>query len=292
MTLPQRIKIAEQLVRRIEWPDLDLAALRRFVEAARNEVVPPATSGDGTRSRIRTADLVADAEVVVCGTGLVPVVASAFKLPDGNRAWIKDGVTTTAGMVIATFVGPENSMRPAVGITRTALRRLSGIASFSRKHVLALGDGRTRLLDAGEFTPGWRMLEKYALACGGAWDGGNDLTRTLIETEGRVVSELETAIRRSREATPEVPVGITVRNPRQVANAASALPDLIRLEAFPISKIRDAVACVNGRAFVAAHGGIALSNIAAYAGLGLDFVSVDGLVSDAPWAPLSAVWRD
>lgn len=197
-----------------------------------------------------------------------------------------------SGTVIAALAGPVASLRPAADVLQAFVRRLSGIAAFARTHVDALGNGRTRLLDSGAFTPAWRALEKYALGRGGTWTGGEASERFRIDGSDRSTTDLETAVRSARGTAPEVPVEIAVCHPDTVGRALAASPDVIRLERFSVDSIRRAVACVNGRVFVEAHGGVDLSNIADYAGLGLDFLSIDGLVSDARWAQCDAIWRD
>jgi nicotinate-nucleotide pyrophosphorylase (carboxylating) len=223
---------------------------------------------------------------------LARTVAAAFGLGSDAHALIADGSHVARGTVVATLAGPAAALRPAAEVLHGFISRLSGVAASARAHADALGAGRTRLLDDGTFTPAWRMIEKYALGRGGAWDGGCESGRIRLDSTGIAAHEIDSSVRRARETSPDLPVEITVRDGDAVGRAVAAAPDLIRLESLAVDAIRRAVACVNGRAFVEAHGGINLANIATHAGLGLDFVSIDSLVSDARWAPIEVIWRD
>jgi len=307
MAVPQRVRIAEQLMRRLEWDDLDRAAIRRLAECARDEEFrgyglqeqsPKKADGPPAHFKTRasgqlTVDLIASADLVVCGSPIAPMVLTAFGVKGAARLRVGDGTLVPAGTVIATLAGSAAVLAPAASALQAFFRRLSGIATRTRRHVDALGKGRTRLLDSGATTPGWRMLEKYAIGCGGAWNGGaGSFDRIHLEARSRETVDLAAAIRRARESIPDVPVVVTVRDSSMIEETVAAAPDLIRLDRFSVAQLRRAVACVNGRVFVEAHGGIVLASLRRHAGLGLDFVSVDGLVSDAGWAHVDAVWHD
>jgi nicotinate-nucleotide pyrophosphorylase (carboxylating) len=194
--------------------------------------------------------------------------------------------------VLASIDGPAAELHCAASVMHAFLSRLSGIATFARRHSALLGGRRTRLLDTCTTTPGWRALERFALGCGGAWSGGDCSTRTRMEVDPRDNSRLVEAVRRAREGAPETPVELNIRRSEDVAAAVAADPDLIRLEHFATGALRDAVACAGGRVFVEAHGGITLENIEEHSSLGLDIVTIDGLVTDAMAAPIEWSWRD
>ncbi|HEY5550406.1 MAG TPA: hypothetical protein VIK52_00855 [Opitutaceae bacterium] len=293
MPLPQRVKIAEQLIHRLEWDGLDRGAIRRLIELAHDEAQRDTGAFENQSGAQRSsAEFQAAGNLVFCGAALLPLVASAFGIKGEVRVRAADGATAGVGAVIAALASPAAELRIAAQVAHAFVTRLSGIATFARRHVDALGGGRTRLLDDGATTPGWCTLERFALACGGAWSGGGSTGRIRIEVDPRETSRLEAAVRRAREAAADVPVELIVRRPADVDAAVATSPDLIRLEGFGIGAIRDGVACVGGRAFVEAHGGITLANLASHAGLGLDFVSVDGLVTDAVRAPIKWIWRE
>lgn len=293
MPVPQRVKVAEQLVHRPGWESLDLGSIRRLVDLARDEALRGADPSDDSAGALRrSVEFTAMADTVFCGAALLPLVAGAFGMRNGLHVLAADGAEVAAGSVLAAMAGPAAGLRGAAPVAHAFLARLSGIATFARRHAGLLGAGRTRLLDNGATTPGWRALERFALGCGGSWSGGDGSGRIRIDVDSRDSSRLGEAVRRARESTPEAPVELHVHRPEDTAAAVAANPDLIRLERFTTVAIRHAVACAGGLVFVEAHGGITLANLAAHAGLGLDFVSVDGLVTDAARAPIGWNWRD
>ena len=293
MPLPQRVRIAEQLVHRLGWESLDLGAIRRLVELAREEARPGAGPVDNSPGALRrTVELTAANDFVFCGAALLSMVAGAFGLKSGLHVRATDGANVAAGAVLASIAGPSGELRAAARLAHAFASQLSGIATFARCHADLLGGGRTRLLDNGATTPGWSALERFALGCGGAWSGGESNGRIRIEADPRDTSNLAETVRRARESAPEAPVELNVHRPEDFAAAVAADPDLIRLERFATGALRDAVACAGGRVFVEAHGAITMANLEAHAGLGLDFVSVDGLATDAARAPIEWNWRD
>ena len=290
MSLPPRVRIADQLIRRRGWDDLDRGAVRRLVELARDEALRnrPAFTPHTRRVSIL---IVASQETVFCGAGLVPLVAAAFGLKGEQRAQASDGASIRNGQNLASLDGVADHAHAAAGVLREFFSRLCGIATHARRFVDALGDGRTRLLDSGSTTPGWHELEKFALACGGAWDGSGS-RRIQINAQARDAGDVTASVRRARASAPDAPVEVIVNDPALVAAAVDASPDILRLEGFGVSAIRRATAAVHGRVFVEARGAIALRNLPRLSGLGLDFVSVDGLASEAGLTAIECVEGD
>ena len=178
-----RLPSVDQLIQRLQWDDLDLAYLRRLVEAARDEDLiglglrrRPTRTGDlSTRSvaalpRQGAAALVAREPLTICGLGLAPLILAAFGGRVAVQFSVRDGVKVTAGGILATLHGDPCVLLMAERTVLNFLQRLSGIATHTARHVAALGPGRTRLLDTRKTTPGHRMLEKFAVACGGGWN--------------------------------------------------------------------------------------------------------------------------
>ncbi len=188
---------AETLLRRLSWDDLDPGHLRRLVEMARDEDlaglglrVKPRRTGDQSTAALAAAwvgpdvvppgrprapreshaDLVAREPLIACGLPLIPTILAAYGGGAVMQLHARDGRAVAAGGVLATLSGDPRTLLAAERVILNFLQRLSGIAGQTRRYVDALGDGRTRLLDTRKTTPGWRMLEKYAVACGGGWN--------------------------------------------------------------------------------------------------------------------------
>ncbi|PTY08120.1 carboxylating nicotinate-nucleotide diphosphorylase [Opitutaceae bacterium EW11] len=313
-----RVELAETLIKRLAWEDLDVAYLRRLVEIARDEDLAglgllsrPKRAGDrSTASLARTApqgtaDLVAREPLVVCGLPLLTLILSAY----GGKAHVqlraKDGRTLEKGAVLATLSGDPRVLLAAERIALNFLQRLCGVATQTRRYVEALGKSRTRLLDTRKTTPGYRMLEKYAVACGGGWNHRLGLfdrvmlkdnhlallgfTATADDKHG--ASRLAEAVAAARRAAPELPVEVEVDSLEQIPPVLDAGADVILLDNFTPLQLRKAVRLIGGRAFTEASGGITLKTLPRLADLGLDFASTGALVHQSVWVDIGLDWR-
>ena len=314
----------DRLIQRLQWDDLDVAYLRRLVEIARDEDL----AGLGLRRRpVRTGDLstasvtghprqsaavlVAREPLIVCGLGLVPLVLSAFGGRVATQFSVRDGAAGSPGGLLATLHGDPRVLLAAERTLLNFLQRLSGIATHTRRHAVALGSGRTRLLDTRKTTPGYRMLEKYAVACGGGWNHRLGLfDRVMLKdnhlallgfagksgpTDGSPAAasagRLAAAVIAARQTAPGLPVEIEVDRLDQIPAALSAGADVILLDNFTVPQLRRAVARIGARAFTEASGGVTLRALRHLRGLGLDFVSTGALVHHSVWTDIGLDWQ-
>lgn len=314
--------VAEHLIRRLSWDDLDKAYLRRLVEIARDEDLkglglfpPPVRQGDASTACINGSPAAAEAHIVArrsmttCGLPLVPLILSIY----GGRATVqmrvKDGASVDAGQTLATLAGDPRILLSAERVILNFLQRLSGVATQTRRYSDALGRGRTRLLDTRKTTPAFRMLEKYAVACGGGWNHRlglfdrvmlKDNHLALLGFHGdadpghgatRAGRSLAAAVARAKSASPELPVEVEVDTLEQIPPVIDAGADVILLDNFNLPRIRKALKLIRGRTFTEASGGITLKGLPRLAGLGLDFVSTGALVHQSAWMDIGLDWR-
>lgn len=319
-----RTPSAKRLIRRLRWEDLDAAYLRRLVEIARDEDLAglglrrrPVRTGDlstasvSAAPRQSTAVLVAREPLTACGLGLVPVILSAYGGRVAVRPGVRDGIAVSRGGVLASLRGDPRVLLAAERVLLNFLQRLSGIATHTRRHAAELGPGRTRLLDTRKTTPGHRMLEKYAVACGGGWNHRLGLfDRVMLKDNhlallgfdgnggpastspaGAGAGRLAAAVIAARRTAPDSPVEIEVDRLDQIPAALSAGADVILLDNFTVPRLRRAVALIRGRALTEASGGVTLRTLRRLRGIGLDFVSTGALVHHSVWADIALDWR-
>jgi nicotinate-nucleotide pyrophosphorylase (carboxylating) len=299
----------DRLLLRLTWDHLDRAYLRRLIELARDEdlegaglLKKPARTGDRSTAalapppRLGRAHLVARTDLIVCGLPLLPLVLSAYGTRAVVQPLLRDGQPAAPGDILATLEGDPRVLLAAERVALNFLQRLSGVATTAAAHVAALGPGRTRLLDTRKTTPGYRMLEKYAVACGGAWNHRLGLFDRVMLKDNHLAllgspDDLAAAVARAKKSAPDLPVEVEVDRLDQIPPVLAAGADVILLDNFPPAKIRRALAVVAGRAFTEASGGITLKTLPRYAGLGLDFVSTGALVHKSPWADIGLDWQ-
>jgi len=329
-----RLSSAEQLIHRLQWDDLDPAHLRRLVEMARDEDLAglglwrhPLRTGDLSTACLRlparpgAAALVAREPLIACGLRLVPMVLAVFGGRVAAQFSARDGAAVPAGGLLAMLHGDAHVLLAAERTILNFLQRLSGIATHTRHHVDALGSSRTRLLDTRKTTPGHRMLEKYAVACGGGWNHRLGLFDRVMLKDNHLAllapgvgepatpaarsastqnpepktrtpdAALARAVAAARRRAPGLPIEIEVDRPGQIAGVLSAGVDVILLDNFTVPQLRRAVALVKGRAFTEASGGITLKALPRLSGLGLDFVSTGALVHHSVWVDIGLDWQ-
>jgi nicotinate-nucleotide pyrophosphorylase (carboxylating) len=299
----------DALIKRLTWDELDLAYLRRLVEIARDEDLaglglrqPPLRAGDRSTASIVTtpregsADLVAREPLVACGLPLLPLILKTYGGKAKAHLQADDGAVLKKGNVLATLTGDPRVLLAAERIVLNFLQRLSGIATETRRYVNALGRSRTRLLDTRKTTPGYRMLEKYAVACGGGWNHRLGLFDRVMLKDNHLAllgsnEGLAAAVARAKKSAPDLPVEVEVDRLNQIPPVLDAGADIILLDNFTPTQLRKAVALIGGRAFTEASGGITLQSLPKVAHLGLDFASTGALVHQSSWVDVGLDWR-
>jgi nicotinate-nucleotide pyrophosphorylase (carboxylating) len=168
------------------------------------------------------------------------------------------------------------------------LQRMSGIATLTRKFVDAISGTKAQILDTRKTAPGLRVIDKYAVRCGGGHNHRLDLSDGVliknnhIALAGGIAPALERAVLNRRGQHIEV----EVRTMDELENALAHGAEVILLDNMPVEEVRRAVercAKHEPRIPLECSGGIRLENVRAYAETGVDFISV-GLLTHSPAA--------
>src|SRR5262249_49450401 len=153
------------------------------------------------------------------------------------------------------------------------LQHLSGIATQTQRYVEATAGVRCKILDTRKTTPGWRLLEKYAVRCGGGHNHRAGLYDGILVKDNHLVglpiagcrARMQEAVRRARNsAPPKTVIEIEVETLDQLDAALAALPDIVLLDNMSANQLREAVAHRNRVATtiqLEASGGISLTSI-------------------------------
>ncbi|MGH9544165.1 MAG: carboxylating nicotinate-nucleotide diphosphorylase, partial [Terriglobales bacterium] len=173
------------------------------------------------------------------------------------------------------------------------LQRLSGIATLTRKFVDAVSGTKARILDTRKTAPGLRILDKYAVRCGGGQNHRLDLSDGVliknnhIALSGGIAPALERAHRNRRGSQP---IEVEIRTLAELEEALTHGAEAVLLDNMPVEQVKEAVArCAKAerRIPVECSGGIGLENVRAYAEAGVDFISVGALTHSAVAVDLS-----
>ena len=152
----------------MEKPDIEkirpLIKLAIEEDLGRGDVTTSLFFKDDTSAK---ADIVSRQEIIVCG---MDVAAEVFRCYNENlklKVIVNDGAPAGANDKIAKVEGPLRSMLSAERVALNFLQRLSGIATTTHKFVQAVASTDAKIYDTRKTTPGLRLLEKYAVRCGG-----------------------------------------------------------------------------------------------------------------------------
>ena len=185
-------------------------------------------------------------------------------------------------------------MRDLLVIERTVLnflQRLSGIATLTARFAAEVAGTRAVILDTRKTTPGWRVLEKYAVRCGGGYNHRFGLYDAVLIKDNHLAwladdgDPIGRAIRASREHAPEgTVVEIEVDTLDQLDRALECAPEIILVDNFGPEALAEAVRRRDARApsvLLEASGGVTLETVR-LAATGVDRISVGALTHSAP----------
>ncbi|GAI25276.1 unnamed protein product, partial [marine sediment metagenome] len=116
---------------------------------------------------IAKSNIISREEIVVCGMDVAREILTRFDKRLRLKVLVNDGQSAYVGCRIAAIEGPLRSMLSAERVMLNFLQRLSGIATTTRKFVRAIQGTKAKIYDTRKTMPGWRILEKYAVRCGG-----------------------------------------------------------------------------------------------------------------------------
>jgi nicotinate-nucleotide pyrophosphorylase (carboxylating) len=271
----------------------EAAACRELVDLAIAEDL--GTTGDRTSlatipaATTGTAAFVARSPGVVAGLPAAEMVCQVVDPALTFTVSVPDGTEFDRRTTLATVTGPLRAILAAERIALNFLQRLSGVATLTRKFVVAVSGTRATVLDTRKTTPGWRLLEKYAvrMGCGtnhrmGLYDGILIKDNHLAGLGGDVRRAVETA--RSFPGNAGLAVEVEVDTLRQLEVALAARADIVLLDNMPLDDLQAAVArrdAVAPQTLLEASGGVSLETIGAIAATAVDRISVGALTHSA-----------
>jgi nicotinate-nucleotide pyrophosphorylase (carboxylating) len=249
------------------------------------DVTTAATVPQGVRAR---ALITQKAPGAVFGLDVAEQVFAALDPGASFERLSAEGVWREGGPVLRI----EGSARAILTGERTALnflQRLSGVATMAARAARAVEGTGATILDTRKTTPGLRALEKAAVAAGGATNHRAGLYDAILIKENHAVlaGGVGKAVRRAREAAPELPLEVEARSLEEVDAALAAGAQRILLDNMTPDELRAAVRRVDGRAELEASGGITLEALPDVASTGVQFISVGALTHSAPALDLS-----
>lgn len=243
---------------------------------------------------LASARMVARQALVVAGLEIVREVFRRVDVALAVSMGVKDGDSLLAGAEILSVTGPARSILCSERVALNFAQRLCGIASLTRAYVKEIEGLPCEILDTRKTTPGWRVLEKYAVVCGGGrnhraglFDMAMIKDNHLAVLDGSQRQRITEAVARVKAEYPDLRVEVEADTVEQALYAAEAGADVVLLDNMNLPTLRKAVGAVAERAKTEASGGITLGNLRAVALTGVDFISVGALTHSAPSADIA-----
>ncbi|MEZ6187279.1 MAG: carboxylating nicotinate-nucleotide diphosphorylase [Planctomycetota bacterium] len=257
--------------------------------------------GDVT-SRVIPADATCRAQViyreggVVCGLPLAVKVLARIVPEARFTANHADGDVVEPGTAVAELAGPARGVLAAERLLLNLLQRLGGVATATKRFVDAIHGTSAHVLDTRKTTPGWRLLEKYAVRTGGGVNHRFGLYDQVLLKDNHLAlmggeTRIPDVIARAREAAPPgTPVEIEVTTCEGALEASRAGAEIVLLDnmdppqlAVTVTKVRhDAHARGVEPPLLEASGGIDLDTIVGYAQTGVDRISSGWITHSSP----------
>ncbi len=242
--------------------------------------------------RIGAAVLVARQPGVLAG---LPAAELVFALVDPTlmfEAVRSDGSPLQPGDQLAVVSGKSRSILRGERTALNFLQHLSGIATQTRRYVDAVAGLPCQILDTRKTTPGWRLLEKYAVRQGGGHNHRIGLYDGILIKDNHLAAlagqtdPIGEAVRLARQKHgTSIPVEIEVDTLAQLEFALKAKPDIVLLDNMPPADLRQAVRRRNEIApgvLLESSGGVTLDTLRALAETGVDRISIGALTHSAP----------
>jgi len=225
------------------------------------------------------ARLITREDAVLCGTCWFD---SVFKQLDKNIdiQWhVKDGDDISENQELCTLQGPARALLTGERTAMNFIQTLSGTATIAREYAKALEGTTTKLLDTRKTIPGLREAQKYAVRSGGGYNHRLGLFDGILLKENHIAASgsIGKAVSTAKERYPETLVEVEVETLGELKEAIGASADIIMLDNFSLTDMREAVVITDGRARLEASGGFDMKTLRETAETGVDYISVGAL---------------
>ena len=267
------------------------------------------TDADVTSAVLIDADELGSVVVVAREPGVISgldVGCLVFEVLDASVNWTSraaDGDSVLAGDVVACVQGPLRSLLVGERTCLNFLSHMSGIASMTRRLVREADNPDLVVLDTRKTIPGYRLLQKYAVACGGGTNHRLGLFDGILIKDNHLAAwnrriedkDLVSAIHAARSGIIHgIPIEVEVDGLDQLREALAAAADIVLLDNMSLEELRLAVDLRNQMApsvKLEASGNISLETISQVAKTGVDRVSIGALTHSAPALDIGFDWE-
>ncbi len=214
---------------------------------------------------------------IFCGEDVIKTGFSVFTTELNPKMLVKDGEKIERGQHLATVSGSISDLLQAERVILNLVQRMSGIATLTHEAIAALNSPFTKICDTRKTTPGLRMLEKYAVRCGGGVNhrfglyDGVMIKDNHISFAGSIKNAVDVV---RRKAGHMVKIEVEVESEEQVIEAVNAGADIIMFDNRTPAEIKEYMKLVPQGIITEASGGIQLSRLAEFRDTGVHYISL------------------
>jgi len=213
---------------------------------------------------------------------------AAFRLLDATlefRLDTRDGADAQAGATLATLQGSARAILAGERVALNFVGRLSGVATQTHALAEAVAGTKAQIVCTRETTPGLRLLEKYAVRCGGGFNHRFGLDDAVLIKDNHILvaGGLACAVERARAGAGHMmAIEVEVETLDQLEEALRLGVDTILLDNMAMDDLKRAVEMTKGRAVLEASGNVTLATVRAIAETGVDYISSGAITHSAP----------
>ena len=251
---------------------------------------------------LASATILAKQDCVLAGWEAIPRILEVFRKLDQSPSRrfevvhhpeIFDGVRVRKGQAVAVIRGNARTILACERVTLNLLQRMCGIATQTRKYVDAVAGTGVRILDTRKTVPGLRMLDKYAVSCGGGHNHRMDLADGVliknnhISLGGGVAKVLARAIKQRKTGQK---IQVEVRSVEELNQALTGGADSLLFDNMTLAEVISAVKIArkhSEKISIEASGGMTLETVRKYAQTGVNYISVGALTHSVAAIDLS-----
>jgi nicotinate-nucleotide pyrophosphorylase (carboxylating) len=231
-------------------------------------------------SAVTSGRFIAKESGVICGCA---VATRVFHLLDDTVELVfdkSDGDAVSKGDIIATISGNARAILTGERVALNLLQRLSGIATRTCEAVTAVSGTNAKITDTRKTLPGLRVLEKYAVRCGGGSNHRFNLSDGVLIKDNHIAAAggITNAVAAARGSIPHtLKIEVETETLSQVEEAFDAGSDIIMLDNMTLEQMAQAVKLINGRAQTEASGNMGDNDLRKVAETGVDLISIGAL---------------
>ena len=278
---------------------LNLAKVRPLIQMAieedlgRGDKTSELLFKEDTRAK---ATIISREEIVVCGMDIAEEILKSYDEKLKLNVRIDDGESAHVGSKLGTIEGPLRAMLSAERVMLNFIQRLSGIATTTRKYVRAIVGTKARIYDTRKTMPGWRLLEKYAVRCGGGYNHRLGLYDGILIKDNHLAQlgrDFKQKLRKIVSEATKVKgikfVAVEVDHVDHQLNYVLEIPgiDIVLLDNMGqwqlkhAVEMRDKMCGKHKKPLLEASGNITLSNVSAIAQCGIDRIAIGAITHSA-----------